>query len=78
MNERIFMVTGYKPVDKDVNAFIKACDLGVEGMFYWFSERVIVSLREDTTRDQYDATEGALIHAYERVGCTGITVHEVN
>lgn len=78
MSDRVFVIAGMRPVDRTLNAFARACDLGVEGAFYPFCEEITLRLNPHITPAQREQHADALKHVYEQTGHYNITITEVS
>lgn len=75
--KKSYYVGGYKPAySKKANEFLKAMDLGIEGVFYPFIEIAILTFKDDATQENFDNAPKNLKSAYEHLGFTSITVIE--
>lgn len=74
-----FILTGLKPAyGHDVNKFVKACDLGVEGAFVTTSELVTVTTKDERDADALVVLEGHIRQAYESAGWRNVVVASVD
>lgn len=64
-----FFVSGMQPVNRDVNAFLQACDLGMEGVFTPFHEEVTVTRKAPNPQ-----LADIIRQAYEQAGYRNILV----
>ena len=75
MRTREFYITGYKPAySKQANELIKAFDLGVDGAFVKFAEKMIATLEDDVSPEQLAKQPSAIQKAYEEFGCINVSV----
>jgi len=74
---RILFVTGQQPVlGKQINLLLQAFDLGIEGVFEPFCDKITLNLKEGVSEEQLRNQEKAITIAYEEQGCTNITILE--
>lgn len=72
---RTFYATGYAPAYNELaNKLLKAFDLGVEGAFRPFADRLTVTVIDDATQDQLDRQPDGIRNAYIDAGCIDVTV----
>ena len=76
--EKEMLVIGMKPAhSKKANDFIKACDLGTEGAFIAFKEKIIVTFKDSVTKQQLKNAPVAVMMGYESIGCVQVNVTEL-
>lgn len=75
MVKKVFIVTGMAPTQsKEVNQFLKACDLGMEGAFVPKSLRITATMDNKVTPSHLKRQIPAFKAAFEELGWTNITV----
>lgn len=76
--QRKFIVSGKKPaVSQHANRFVNALDLGISGAYRDFADVVTMTLTDEATDEQLAQQPGALKSSYEKLGCIGVQVVEV-
>lgn len=77
--KRKFIVWGKRPaVSKLHNDFLKACDLGIDGLFVPFANEVTITVSPDCTHEQLEKHPVAIVEGYEEVGCVDVGIREVH
>jgi len=75
VERREFYITGYKPAyGKKVNDMAKAFDLGTDGAFIRFTERMVATLSDNITEEKLAQQPKAIKSAYESSGCVDVIV----
>lgn len=74
--KRHFLLTGMRPVLPHIAAFMKACDLGIDGLVK--PERLVITItvKEDCTKEQLLKHPNAIKQAYEHVGWSKVSIVE--
>lgn len=69
-----FRIQCAMPAHEKVNAFLRACDLGMEGIFVKKDMIATVTHREDATEEQKAQTGEYLRKSCEASGCLNVIV----
>lgn len=77
MITRNFRVSGIQPAHGEkMNNFVKALNLGMEGVFIPFAEEVIVAINDEIFDPQWERQIDGIKRAYEEAGCVRVVVIE--
>ena len=71
MNKLVYHVTGKAPIMKDVAKLLNVLDLGINGLYTDFAEKVIVTPAEGFNEDLFIEK---LAEAYTKEGCLDVKV----
>lgn len=77
MKTRNFRVSGMQPAHGEkMNNFVKALNLGMEGVFIPFAEEVIVAINDEVFGPQWGGKIDGIKRAYEEAGYVKVKVIE--
>lgn len=77
MKIREFYISGLEPAyGKQVNDFVKVLDLGMEGAFIPFAQKVTAQINDDVSAEQWARQPAGIKLAYEEAGCIEVVVRE--
>lgn len=74
--KRHFLLTGLRPVLPHVAAFMKACDLGVDGLAAPDQQIITIEISPDCTAEQLLKHPGAIKEAFEANGWLNVSILE--
>lgn len=75
MTKRSWIICGYRPVDRDVNAFLAVLDLGIDGTYVLVCERITCSLLPNNLADRLP--ELLKHHLEADLGYVGVCITEL-